>query len=148
MKNIVNKVVKKLGIEEVPIVFDASITDDSRLELRPTVRIVINEKHKDNFIEYTKCIVHEYRHLFQIFWARLMNDDIARRWKEELSKAISSSNLDQNSIEDYYFQELEIDAIAFTQVFLKQQYGIIVIEKNEKYQQIIDLYKIRYKHMM
>lgn len=77
-----------------------------------------------------------------------MNDDIARRWKEELSKAISSSNLDHNTIEDYYFQELEIDAIAFSQFFLKQQYVIVIVEKNEKYQQIIDLYKIRYKHMM
>lgn len=60
-----------------------------------------------------------------------MNDDIARRWKEELSKAISSSNLDHNTIEDYYFQELEIDVIAFSQFFLKQQYVIVIVEKNE-----------------
>ncbi len=63
-------------------------------------------------------------------------------------KNIVNKVVEKLGIEDYYFQELEIDAIAFTQVFLKQQYGIIVIEKNEKYQQIIDLYKIRYKHMM
>lgn len=42
--------------------------------------------------ECAKTITHEMRHLFQMFWAGLMNDDLARRWKEAFNNPISSEN--------------------------------------------------------
>mgnify|MGYP004636365749 CR=1 FL=1 len=49
-----------------------------------------NDRYKNNFIESAKCITHEMRHIFQIYWANLINDKIARIWKEELAQAKSS----------------------------------------------------------
>ena len=82
IEGLAERVVEYLGIEMVPTQFDDTIADDSRLITRPTIKIIINGKYRDDYLECAKAITHEMRHLFQMLWARLMNDAVARRWKE------------------------------------------------------------------
>ena len=105
-----------LGIDLIPIEYENLEIDDSRLILKPIPKIVINIKYKNNFIESAKCITHEMRHIFQIYWDSLMNDKFARIWKEELAQAKSSANIDVNSNEynDYSLQVIELDVFAFS----------------------------------
>ncbi len=72
------KVAGYLGIDLIPIEYANLEVDDSRLILKPISKIVINIRYENNFIESAKCITHEMRHIFQIYWANLMNDKLAR----------------------------------------------------------------------
>ena len=104
MKDIKEKLIKLseevadyLGIDLIPIEYENLEIDDSRLILKPIPKIVLNIKYENNFIESAKCITHEMRHIFQIYYVNLMNDKLARIWKEELAQAKSSANIDVNS---------------------------------------------------
>lgn len=88
-----------LGIDLIPIEYKNLEIDDSRLILKPIPKIVISIKYEDNFTESTKCITHEIRYIFQIYYVNLMNDKLARIWKEELAQAKSSANINVNSNE-------------------------------------------------
>lgn len=76
IKALAERVAEYLGVEIIPIEFD-NIVDDSRLVLRPEVKIVINSKYQDDYFECAKAVTHEYRHLFQIFYANMFNDSRA-----------------------------------------------------------------------
>ena len=86
-----------LGIDLIPIEYENLEIDDSRLILKPIPKIVINVKYENNFIESAKCVTHEMRHIFQIYYVNLMNDKLARIWKKELAQTKSSANIDVNS---------------------------------------------------
>ena len=129
MKDIKEKLIKLseevadyLGIDLIPIEYENLEIDDSRLILKPIPKIVINIKYEDNFTESAKCITHEMRHIFQIYYVNLMNDKLSRIWKEELAQAKSSANIDVNSNEynDYSLQAIELDAFAFSQFYLRK----------------------------
>lgn len=102
------EVANYLGIDLIPIEYENLEMDDSRLILKPIPKIVINIKYEDNFIESAKCITHEMRHIFQIYYVNIMNDKLARIWKEELAQAKSSANINVNSKEynDYSLQAI------------------------------------------
>lgn len=111
-----------LGIDLIPIEYENLEIDDSRLILKPIPKIVISIKYEDNFTESAKCITHEMRHIFQIYWSNLMNDKLAKIWKEELTQVKSSANIDVNSSEynDYSMQAIELDAFALSQFYLRR----------------------------
>ena len=58
IKPLIERVAEYLGVEIIPIEFDY-IVDDSRLVLRPEVKIVINCKYQDDYFECAKAITHE-----------------------------------------------------------------------------------------
>ena len=70
------RIVNCLIVEELEIKFD-KIIDDSRLYPKEGL-IVISEKYKENYIECAKSLTHEYRHVFQIYYANLVNDELAK----------------------------------------------------------------------
>lgn len=91
------RIVDHLGLDPMPIKFE-KISDDSRIYFQ-TGYIAINENLKDNYVECAKSIAHEMRHVFQILYAKLMNDERAVRWKEEFQHGINSENM--KNTEDY-----------------------------------------------
>ena len=110
-----------LAVEELEIKFD-KIIDDSRLYPKE-VLIVINEKYKANYAECAKSLVHEYRHVFQIYYANLMNDELAKIWRDELGTPKNSNNININNateFTEYSLQMIEIDVEAFTVNYLKR----------------------------
>lgn len=141
IKQLMQEVVDYLGLDLIPLEFD-EISDDSRLITKPHLKLVINSKFENNYVECAKSITHELRHLFQITYVALMNDERAARWKEELSSAKTGNEV------GYVMQELELDAFAFTENCLKEKYGIEVKYPNDEYQKLIDLYIVRWREIL
>ena len=152
MKDIKDKLIKLseevaeyLGIDLIPIEYKNLEIDDSRLILKPIPKIVLNMKYENNFIESAKCITHEMRHIFQIYYVNLMNDKLARIWKEELAQAKSSANIDVNSNEynDYSLQAIELDGFAFSQFYLRR-YNVFFKYEDKKFQRLVEEYIKKY----
>ncbi len=152
MKDIKDKLIKLseevadyLGIDLIQIEYKNLEIDDSRLVLKPIPKIVINIKYEDSFTESAKCITHETRHIFQIYYVNLMNDKLARIWKEELAQAKSSANINVNSNEynDYSLQAIELDAFAFSQFYLRR-YNIFFKYEDKKFQRLVEEYIKKY----
>lgn len=116
------RISEHLGIDPVPIKFEDIEPDDSRLCIKG-LYISINNKYKDDYLECAKCIAHELRHVFQMFYVQVFSDERAKRWKEELAHQINSSNMDSDG-KNYLAQELELDAFAFTKYYLKEYESI------------------------
>ena len=138
------KVSDYFNIEQIPISFDNTILDDSRLNIKPKFSIVINGKFKNDYFECAKAITHEYRHLFQIVYSYYYDDEIATNWKRELQTMKSSENADiiydDEEHTDYAYQELEIDAFAFTKYYLCNYEDLIVVHPNKLYEEVIKKY--------
>ena len=143
--NISEEVADYLGLDLIPIEYENFEIDDSRLVLKPIPKIVISIKYEDNFIESAKCITHEMRHIFQIYYVNLMNDKLARIWKEELAQAKSSANINVNSNEynDYSLQAIELDAFTFSQFYLRR-YNIYFKYEDKKFQRLVEVYIKKY----
>lgn len=134
-----------LGIEAIPVEYESLEIDDSRLVLKPIPKIVINKGYENDFIESAKCITHEMRHIFQIFWANLMNDKVAIQWKQELSRVKNSANINVNSSEynNYSLQSIELDAFAFSQFYLKK-HNIFFKYEDSRFQKLVEEYIKKY----
>ena len=138
MENKINKLCDELSdyldISLLPIKFDKMDNDDSRLCIKENC-ILINEEFKDNFIEVAKCITHEYRHAWQLYYIHDNDDVIAKRWKEDFECYHMGSDSDE-----YFLQSIEVDAFAFTKYYLKKYLNIDVINHVEGLDKILDLY--------
>ena len=99
----------------------------------------INKKFENDYEECAKSIAHEYRHVFQIFYISLFDNDRSKRWKKELQGVINSSNMDSNA-SNYIAQEIELDAFAFTKYYLEEFENIEVVNKIDK----LDVYILEY----
>lgn len=141
-----NEVAEHLGIDPLPIEFEVLGDEDSRLYLKEEY-VGINIKHKNNYLECAKSITHEYRHVFQIFYANLFNNDTAIRWKRLLATQINSSNMSEDG-SNYINQELEIDAFAFTKFYLKQYEHIDVKNKMDGLDEYLDAYIMKNINIM
>ena len=130
-----NEVADHLGIDPLPIRFEDIGDEDSRLYFFMRKHIVINSKYKDNYIECAKCITHEYRHSWQLYYIHDNDDVIAKRWKEDFEGYHMGSDSDE-----YFLQSIEVDAFAFTKYYLKKFLNIDVINHVEGLDKIIDLY--------
>lgn len=95
IKQLQNEIADHLGIDPLPIKFEDMGQDDSRLYIKEQY-VGINRKYKDDFEECVKYIAHEYRHIFQIFYSQLFDNDIARRRKGLLSTQINSVTMMQD----------------------------------------------------
>lgn len=98
-----------------------------------------NNKYKNDDEECAKCIAHEYRHVFQIFYANLFDTETARRWKGLLGTQINSSNMKEDG-SNYLEQELEINAFAFTKFYLERYEDMKVVNRIDGLDYILDLY--------
>jgi len=137
LKPLCQRITDRLGIDPLEIKFE-EIIDDSRLYIKEEY-VALNKKLENDYVECAKAITHEYRHLFQLFYVDMFDDDRARRWKNELSNYVNSSNINKAGI-NYISQELELDAFAFTKFYLERFESITVKSKIKGYDEIIDKY--------
>jgi hypothetical protein len=137
LKPLCKRVADRLGIDPLDIKFEEMI-DDSRLYIKEEY-VAINKKFENDYVECAKAITHEYRHVFQIFYANMFNDDRARRWRSELATLVNTSNMNNNG-SNYIDQELELDAFSFTKYYLEKFEGIQVVNKIAGYDEIIGKY--------
>lgn len=138
-----DQVCEDLGIENVPVEF-GDIEDDSRLVFKPVPKIIINNKFINDYTESAKCLTHELRHVFQIFYSRIMQDELALLWKEELEKGINY----KAEYNDYVFQAIEVDAFAFSQKYLREKLNIVFKYENVAFQNLIDQYTKKYNYVL
>ena len=139
-----DKIAEFLGIEALPICFK-NIEEDSRLELEYPAHIEINRKFLHDHKEWLKLLAHELRHAYQLFMVANPEEEKHYRWKEELYDHFSPLDVnDEDAVMRYNCKEIEIDAYAFTQVILYQEYGLDIKHPNKKYQLIIDAYINKY----
>ena len=142
LEDLGNRIAECLGIEAVPIEF-GEIKEGSRLFLVPDVRIVINKRFSNDYFECAKAVVHELRPAFQITWASLMDDEKARRWRRELEGAPRFEDAiinSDNAMKDYFVQDTELDAFAFTKYYLEEYEGLEVIHPSNLYEELISKY--------
>ena len=137
LKPLCQKVADRLGVEPLDIKFEEMI-DDSRLYIKEEY-VAINKNFENNYVECAKAIAHEYRHVFQIFYANMFNDERANRWRVELSNLVNTSNMDKEG-NKYITQELEIDAFSFTKYYLEKYEDIPVKNKIDKFDKYINQY--------
>ena len=133
-----------LGIDPVPIVFEELAKEDSRIYVKEQY-IAINEALNKNLYECLKCITHEYRHLYQLYFIALFKDDtsplgdIARIYQDNFKHYV-----DVEDYEGYMIQTIELDAYAFTKVYFKKLFGLDIKISNDDYSKIVDEYINRY----
>ena len=144
LKPLCIRVANRLGIDPLDIKFE-DLTDDSRLYIKENY-VAINKKHENDNEECAKCIAHEYRHIFQLFYVNIFNDERSERWKKELQGAVNSSNMD-NTGSNYISQEIELDAFAFTKYYLEKFENMKVRIKIDGLDNVIDKYIIVNSHL-
>lgn len=151
LKLLGKRVAEHLGVEEIPIEFVALDGEDSRLELKPTPRVLISDHTYIKYEYYALCIAHEYRHAFQIYWVNFMNDNLAEVWREELQDAKNSENIDIDNQEEYTkykMQAIEIDAEAFAIYYLRTFENINIKRKETWLQNLIEAYIKKYQNRL
>ena len=132
------EVAKHLGIDPLPIRFEEMGDEDSRLYIKEEY-VGINIKYKDDFTECAKSITHEYRHVFQMFYANLYDNEKAQKWKKLLTTHINTATMNENG-SNYINQELEIDSFAFTKYYLGQFEHIDIKNKVDGLDKYLDIY--------
>jgi len=137
LKPLCIRIANRLGIDPLDIKLE-DLTDDSRLYIKENY-VAINTKYENDYEECAKCIAHEYRHVFQLFYVNIFNDERSIRWEKELQGVINSSNMDSNG-SNYIAQEIELDAFAFTKYYLEEFENIEVVNKIDK----LDFYILEY----
>ena len=77
----------------------------------------------------------------------MMDDKLAKVWKEELQEAKNSENIDADNQEEYAgykLQAIEIDAEAFAIYYLRTFEHINIRKKEEWFQNLIEAYIKKY----
>ena len=132
-----------LGIEMVPVIFEDGLEEDSRLYIGE-MYIALSDNVVTLF-EAVKCIAHECKHIEQLLRAFNPKTEQEIRWANEFRNAVVISECnDVNELSRYALQEIELDAYAFTQVYMMDEIGVDAKYPNAEYQQLIDLYKDKY----
>lgn len=126
-----NRIADHLGVDILSIQFVELSCEDSRLELKLTPNILISDRYLTKYNCVTYCLAHEYRHVFQIYLASIMDDDIAKLFKEDLSNAKNSENINVNKDDElmkYSMQVIEVDAETFELLKMLQLIKSIIME--------------------
>ena len=124
-----------LFINPIPILFSDDIgTDEARYDLKEQV-IWLNTKNQNNFISLLDSVLHELEHLYQHYYISNCDTPKARRWKKEFENYIADEDPFGNLT-----QEIEIDAMAFSQLVLQLDYGIHYEHHDPIIQELINRY--------
>lgn len=124
-----------LGLDIIPILFkEANYPEVAEYDITNQV-IWLDKKNNGNTVELMDSVIHELEHYYQLHYVANYNTTKALRWKKELDNYITIENVIGNLI-----QEIEIDAMAFSQIVLETDYGIIYRHENPLIQELIDNY--------
>ena len=132
-----------LNIECVPVIFEDGLEDDSRIYIKD-MYIALSDKIT-TLLEGIKCIAHECKHIEQLIRAKEPKTEQEERWHLCFYQSFVVNDYDsEEEITKYALREIEIDAFAFTQVYIKERLGIDTVYPNEFYQEIINYYINKY----
>lgn len=132
---------KVLVLPSIPVIAE-DIPEDSRLDLENQA-IVISRKLILNKTEAVKCLVHEYRHLYQqVILQTAPEHPLYNKWLKNL-KNMKNTIVDVNDPEEYtsyLLQPLELDAFAYTKYFFKKYLNQELICFHEEIEEVFDKY--------
>lgn len=124
-----------LGLDIIPILFkEANYPEVAGYDITNQV-IWLDKKNMGNMVDLMDSVIHELEHYYQLHYVVNYNTPMALRWKNELDNYITSENVIGNLT-----QEIEIDAMVFSQIVLETDYGIIYRHENHLIQELIDNY--------
>lgn len=130
-----------LVLPTIPVITE-DIPEDSRLDLKKQA-IIISRKLILNKTEAVKCLVHEYRHLYQqVILQTAPEHPLYNKWLKNL-KNMKNTVVDVNDPEEYtkyLLQPLELDAFAYTKYFFKKYLNQELICFNEEIEKVFDKY--------
>lgn len=136
LQEFLNKIFKEyLFIEPIPVIFDHTIKCTALYHIELDA-IIIHPKNINNKSRLLVSVLHEAEHAFQLFYANNFNTPKAKRWGKELENYTTNPK-------HYYNQEIELDAIAFSQVVMLEEFNIKVESPNKKLQNKVNKYKIK-----
>ena len=98
---------------------------------RETNRIALNllsviYAYENNiFLDVEYYIVHEVRHIFQQIKINEFDKDLIKQWKYEKDHYIKVHTDNGDINEEYFKQDVEVDAYAFALAVMKYKYGNI-----------------------
>jgi len=123
-----------LGVEKLEII-RKEIKEDAILDFTNN-QIIISNKFIDDIVESKKALIHEMRHQYQLYCIALdiKEERMRKMWAFELK-------YDEPIFKSEYRNLLfiEIDAYAFTKIYMKKEYDFNVKYSN-KYEKIIKDY--------
>ena len=124
-----------LGIESLPILFSEHIgSDEARLDIDEKV-IWLNPNNQSSWINLLDSTFHELEHLYQLHYVSSYDTPKAKRWRNEIMNYIGSEDPMGNLT-----QEIELDAMAFAQIVLADDFGIKHEHKDPIIQELINNY--------
>lgn len=130
-----NKICKTYlcDIEPIPIVFDNTIKSTAIYHFELNA-IILHPKNINNRNRLLTSMLHELEHYCQWIYVNNFKTNKAKKWAKEIQNYNTTK-------EHYYNQEIEIDAIAFSQIIMQTEYNITVELPNKKIQNKINKYK-------
>lgn len=141
LNEIENTLSMVLILPSIPVIAE-DIPEDSRLDLENQI-IVISRKLILNKTEAVKCLVHEYRHLYQqVILQTAPEHPLYNKWLKNL-KNMKNTVVDINDPEEYtkyLLQPLELDAFAYTKYFFKKYLNQELICFHEEVEDVFDKY--------
>ena len=129
-----DKLCEILGVDKLKII-RKEIKEDAILDLINN-QIIISSKYNDSIIESKKALIHEMRHQYQLYCIALdiKEERMRKMWAFELK-------YDEPIFKSEYRNLLftEIDAYAFTKIYMKREYDFNIKYSN-KYEKIVKDY--------
>ncbi|MDY0064166.1 MAG: hypothetical protein RBS25_03665 [Bacilli bacterium] len=141
LNKLMENLVDLMGLDPIGFRFEDLKKEDSRLYIKEGV-IAINETYKENELEAAKCLIHEVRHVFQLYYIYFRQDELAALWRKEIQNPFQLTDCqDEAQLQEYLGQHTEMDAFAFTQLYVKHYYKKEIKHPLKPYQEILDQYK-------
>lgn len=115
------------------------------------------QKNEPLHIEY--FLLHEIRHIYQHLEiedyradpSKCNNEKLAKEWAEEESNYVTALNKDGNENAEYFAQDMELDAFAYSYAVMKFKYGeveylyIPKAYRNEEFDKIVAKWQETFK---
>lgn len=121
------------NIEPIPVVFDHTIKCTALYHFELNA-IILHPKNINDANRLLISVLHELEHYFQWIYVSNFNTPKAKRWAKEIQNY-------QTDKTHYYKQEIELDAIAFSQVVMLEEFNIIVESNDVNIQKAVNKYK-------
>lgn len=134
LEELQDKLCEILGVDKLKII-RKEIKEDAILDLINN-QIIISSKYNDSIIESKKALIHEMRHQYQLYCIALdiKEEKMRKMWAFELKH---DEQIFKSEFRNLLFTE--IDAYAFTKIYMKREYDFNIKYSN-KYEKIVKDY--------
>ncbi len=140
-----NMLSEEMELDPIPVTYE-EILDDSRFCIKDEY-IEISNIFRNNFLESLKCLIHEFRHYYQVNLLKTKSNFtyIEKEWMKEFKNpVVMSEERTDEEVTRYCFQFNEIDSYGYTQVIIKKYLNIDLVHPSSNYQTVISKYIEKY----